>query len=174
MLGAKFNGIAVDPNTTNLFVTGSFTGSVDFGLGAITTPWGGNGGFFVAAYNASGTINLWTRAYGVSGDVGSAIAVDASGNLALTGYGVGDTDFLGNGMPTSGGGWFVANFTTSGAFRWAQRVANRSGGGGVAYDSLGHLLVGGWLGAYGSTFDFGGISITGQSPGDGFVVQYTK
>jgi len=131
----------------------------------------GNGGFFLAVYNSSGT-NLWAYANGASGDAGTAVAVDGSGNLAFTGQAGAALNF-GTGW-IRGSGWLVASFTTSGAFNWVQRAAYQSWGYGVAYDSLGHLYVTGLLGCYGATFDFGGISITQQSSGDTFVVQYTK
>jgi len=165
-------GIVTDPGTGNVFVTGGFTGSVDLGGGAMTTPWGGTGGLFVAAYDASGTYQ-WAKVYGGNGDTGYAIAVDGSGNLALAGSARGTIDFTSSGVPMSGTGFLLANFTTSGTFRWAKRSnQSQSWGYGVGFDSLGHVVAGG---SFYNTADFGGIS--GAASGGAynvFVGQYMK
>jgi hypothetical protein len=166
------NGIAVEASTGNVFVTGSFSGSADFGGGLMTTPMGGNGGIYVAAYGPTGAYR-WAKAYGASGDQGLAVKVDASGNLAVTGAAAGLIDFTGTGIYTSGQGYFLANLTTAGAYRWSKRATVASGyGSSAAFDSAGHLLVGG---CFQGTVDFGGISATAVAGyTDGFVVQYTK
>jgi hypothetical protein len=172
VLGANAgNGIAADPSTGNFFVTGAFTGSVDFGGGAITTPWSQNGGLFVAAYGPGGNY-LWAKGYGASGDTGNAISVDGSGNLALTGASGGLIDFTGSGVPSGGAGFIVASFTTSGSYRWSHRANNLVDNGyGVGFDSNGHLFA---TGRFELTQDFGGTSVTAQGYEDGFLAQYSK
>ena len=78
-------GIAVD-GQGNVFVSGFFTGSVNFGSGISISANGGSQDAFVAKYSASGTI-LWARSGGSSGnsDRGNAVAVDNSGNVYVTG-----------------------------------------------------------------------------------------
>jgi hypothetical protein len=171
--GTAGNGIAADPITGNVLVTGGFTGSVDFGSGtAITTPWGGNGGWFVAAYDPSGNYQ-WAKAYGTSGDEGYAITADGSGNLALTGTALGLIDFTGSGITMPGTGFLLANFTTSGSFRWAKRSNNsQSRGEGLSFDPLGRVVAGGY---FYSTTDFGGISATaGSGDYNAFIAPYSK
>jgi hypothetical protein len=178
LLGTKAsgNGIAVDPNTGNIFVTGGFSGSADFGGGVVSTFY--SGGVIMAAYNPSGNW-LWNRAYGGTGDSGAAITLDGNGNLAITGGSSYPLDFVGNGSYLYTGYYFVANFTVSGnsppSYRWARR-ANANRGTGIAFDEAGHVITTGNFG--GSTslvVDFGGVSASVLSGvTDGFVVQYEK
>ena len=164
------NAVATDPNTGNIFVTGGFSGSVDFGGGPISTL-GGGGAVFLAAYDPSGSY-LWAKCYG--GEAGHAVSVDGNGNLALAGKCDGAIDWQGTGLYTPVYGFFVATFTTSGTYRWA-KCAGGSGtgcGNGVAFDSLGHVITAGW---FEGTTDFGGVSATasGAYP-SAFTVQYSK
>ncbi|TAL00568.1 MAG: hypothetical protein EPO07_09525 [Verrucomicrobia bacterium] len=148
-------GIAADPVTSKVFVTGS------------------SGGFFLNAYDSAGN-PLWSKVNGGSGDEGRAITVDASGNVAITGHSSQMLDF-GDGIYRGGGYLFVANYTTAGGFRWAKR-ANTNTGTGIAFDSLGHVLAtGNFGGSLALTVDFGGVSASvGMGVTDGFVVEYTK
>jgi len=164
--GTSGNGIATDPGTANIFVTGSFSGTVDFGGGAIGTS--GNGGFFIAAYNSSGNY-LWAKAYGASGDAGMGVSVDQSGNVAITGQSQTALNFGSSWL--FGSGNIVANFTTAGAFRWADRANTTSCGYGAAFDSNGHLLI---TGDFRATLATGGISTTARGYQDGFIAHYTE
>jgi hypothetical protein len=164
--GGIGNGVATDPATGNVFVTGSSAGALDFGGGPVI------GGVFIAAYGPTGNY-LWARGYGASGDSGMAIAVDGNGNLALTGQFTSALNF-GNGS-MYGSGWFIADFTVSGnlppVVRWSKHANSTSYGSGLAYDSLGHLLMTGCFQIL--PIDFGGLTVTPRGYTDGFVVQYT-
>jgi hypothetical protein len=167
------NAITADPGTGNVFVTGAFTGSVDFGNGTpVSTPWQQNGGFFVAAYDPSGNY-LWANAYGASGDAGYAIAADGNGNLAVAGTSSGLIYFNSALTDESGEGFILTSLTTSGAFRWAERSnQGQSWGYGVSFDPLGHVVAGG---SFYYTADFGGVSAsTASGAYNGFVAQYSK
>jgi hypothetical protein len=168
-------GLAADPNTGNVIITGDFRGTTDFGGGPVAS--GPSGTVFLTGYGASGN-NLWARAWGgnntSTGDVGTAVNVDAKGNLALTGQLYSPAD-LGGGL-VGGGGYFVAAFTVSGnappVYKWA-RSASTSTGYGVAFDALGHLFS---SGSFQYTMDFGGgLSATAPVGSTGaFVIQYLK
>src|SRR5262249_54816387 len=140
LAGVAGDGIATDLNTGNIFVTGQ-----------------GSGGIFLNAYDPSGN-SLWAKAFGSSSDAGLAVCVDANGNLAITGQsGSMFLDFAGTGSYLVGGAYYVASFTTSGTFLWAQRPSSNGGTGtGITYDLLGHVLT---TGNYHGTANFGGISI---------------
>ena len=171
-------GIATDPNTGNVFVTGTFSGTADFGGGPISSG-AGTGAIFLAAYDPSGT-NLWTVKGGGSSssgpDIGMAVKVDGVGNLALTGAHYSPLSFGGSWM--FGHGYFLEVFTISGntppSSDWSQHSGNTGAGGGgnaLAFDTTGHLLTGGW---FSGITDFGGGPVTASSAANGFLVQYMK
>jgi len=149
---APVNGVAADPSTGNVFATGGFSGSVDFGGGAITTRWGG--GIFIAGYGASGNY-LWSKAYGQSGDIGYGIATDGAGHLAIADYNAGGIDFLGTGIYTSGN--FLISFTISESsapvYEWAASNGAYTGDG-IAFDYSGHVVIHGTQGGSGFTAQF--------------------
>lgn len=152
-------GIALS-STGDVFVTGAFEDTVSFGgIDQIST---GYNDIFVAAYDNDGGYR-WSNSYGSgSDDYGNAIAVDASGNVFVTGDFEGIVNFDGGGDLISSGDWdiFVASYDVDGIYRWAQRFGSggalgESGdsGFGIAVDSIGNVFV---TGAFTGAVDFGG------------------
>lgn len=152
--GVAGKSIAADPLTGNVFVTGQ------------------SSSIFLNAYDPSGN-PLWAKTFGGSADVGQSVSVDGSGNLVFTGSAGSGLDFAGNGTYLIGGSYYVAEFTTGGAFQWAQRPSRNGGvGTGIAFDSAGHVVT---TGNFYSTADFGGIAVkapTGVT--DGLIAQYSR
>ena len=75
-------GGAVD-GSGNGYVTGHFTGTVDFGAGDVTSN--GDYDVFVTKVNAAG-VHQWTTTFGgTTTDLSSGVAVDGSGNVYTTG-----------------------------------------------------------------------------------------
>lgn len=91
-------GIAVD-SSGNAYVTG-FTVSLNFPTtpGAFQTNYGGGATVFLTKLNPTGSVLVYSTFLG-GDDLGSAIAVDASGDAFVTGS-TGSTDF-----PTTPGAW---------------------------------------------------------------------
>ncbi len=94
--------------TGNLYVTGYFSGSADFGSGndLIST---GEGDIFIARYLSSDGSFQQAKHYGGTGSAagdnyGFSICTDSSGNVYATGSFAGTADFSANGR-TSAGGW---------------------------------------------------------------------
>jgi hypothetical protein len=87
-------------NNQNSYVTGCFTGTMQFG--DISIYSNGDTDIFVAKADVSGNW-LWAVAFGGSGpDSGSDIALDGAGNIYVTGYfsetvNIGGTNFSSNG-----------------------------------------------------------------------------
>lgn len=151
-------GLARD-SAGNLYVTGSFQGTVDFDPGssqALLTSHAGSD-IFVAKYDAGGNY-LWARNYGSTSsaaDAGYGITVDTSGNVFVTGQFAGTVNFnpgaakAFNLKSTGGTDAFVLKLTNSGMLGWAVRVGATQAdrGRGIAVDSAGRIYV---TGAFGS------------------------
>ena len=99
----NINGMAVD-SSGNLYLAGSFQGTVDFDLGAgvsTLTSAGGNDAF-VAKYDSAGNL-LWVRSGGgVSSDVATTVVVDGSGNVIVGGSFSQISNFGGVGLTSNG------------------------------------------------------------------------
>jgi hypothetical protein len=92
--------VAVDANG-DVVVTGVFFDTVDFGGGPLTSA--GNGDIFVAKYSASDGSHLWSRRFGgTSFEEGSGVAVDANGDVVVTGRFHGTVDFGGGPLTSAG------------------------------------------------------------------------
>jgi hypothetical protein len=169
-------GIAHDPTTDSIIIGGGASSSTDFGGGPINT--GSGVAAFVAGYGPAGNY-LWVKTWGGSDsfaiDGVTAVAVDQSGSLAVTGSTGSGLDF-GDGW-ISGAGYTVVNFTLAGnlppVYQWAKRASYvQSGGNGVVFDGLGHVLTAGWML---SRIDFGGMTAGIVTPYNGaFVAQHMK
>lgn len=108
--------VAVD-SEGNFVVTGFFEGTVDFGA----EPTASHGGrdIFIACFNGAGELS-WVNTYGSdSTDEGEAIAMDADGNVYVTGNFQGDVDF-GDGLRSSAGSSdvFVLSLDRNGELLW--------------------------------------------------------
>jgi len=135
------DGVAVDPEG-NVTIMGSFHGSVDFGEGALVSA--GLSDVFLARFSPEGRL-LWSRRFGdAQAQRPSGLAVDAQGNIALTGVFDGSIDF-GDGALTSPHAQspFVALFDAGGRLRWSRRLGDEgaSRGGPIAFDTTGQVVV---------------------------------
>lgn len=130
--GDKGNGIIVDASG-NVFVTGSFSSpSINFGTGTMTNT--GSNDIFTVKYDQSGNA-IWAKNVGDSGnDAGNGIAVDASGNIYITGLYSSSSINFGTGSLTNAGSntqdIFIAKYNSAGTAVWS----TRSGG---SLDDLG-------------------------------------
>jgi hypothetical protein len=92
--GSQFSTSVAAGGSGNVVVTGRFTGTVDFGGGALTTE-SGNDDIFVASFDVYGN-HIWSRRFGeTQTDGGQSVDADASGNVVMTGYFAGPADFGG-------------------------------------------------------------------------------
>lgn len=129
----------------NLYLTGTFSKTVDFnpGAGADTgTAPEGVFGIFVTRIHADGTYG-WTRTMsGNSFARGVAVGADSAGNLYVTGHFYRTVDFNpGTGVQnlSSSGDWdmFVAKFTVSGDYLWTKQI------GGSDWDMVQDIKIDG-------------------------------
>lgn len=165
-------GIAVD-SSNNIFVTGSFLGTVNFGGAALFGAAGDS--IFIAKYDSNGN-HVWSRtALESSSTFGHAIAVDASGNAFVTGVFGGFINFEGTSSQlNSNGGYdvFVVKLGAStGTGVWSKEFGGASesdNGSSIAVDHSGNVVV---VGNVYNTVDFGGGPVLARSI-DGYVVNY--
>jgi uncharacterized delta-60 repeat protein len=147
---ARYNGpagtddiayaIAVD-GSGNVYVTGSSGGS------------GTSLDYATIKYNSSGT-QQWVARYDSAGlnDTGYAIAVDASGNVYVTGS---------SGGSGTGLDYATIKYNSSGTQQWASRYNGPAGTDDIAYalavDSSGNVYVTGSSGGSGTSLDYATI-----------------
>jgi hypothetical protein len=135
-------GIAIDQTTGNVYVSGAFSGSVDFDPGSGSTGLGSSGGkdAFVLKLDNAGNF-IWARGLGspTGQDFSYAIAFDPSGNGSIYSTGIfhGPADFdpsVGGFYITSygiDGDVFISKLDTAGIFVWAKAFS----GSGSFYDN---------------------------------------
>lgn len=95
-------GVAVD-TSGNIAVSGSFQGTLDFGVGALQNTNATDTRAFIAKLDSSGK-PLWSKAYGPAGGQTSANSVgfDSGGNILATGGFTGSIDFGKGSLPSTG------------------------------------------------------------------------
>jgi peptidoglycan hydrolase-like protein with peptidoglycan-binding domain len=161
-------GIAVD-SSGNIYITGYFYETVDFGAGNITSS--GSADIFVLKLNSSGTFQ-WVSTYGgTSGDVGEDITVDSSGNSYITGIFEGTVDFGAGNITSSGSAdIFVLKLNSSGTFQWVNTYGGSAFdvGHDIAVDSSGNSYITGY---FEGTVDFGGGNATSAGAADIFILK---
>ena len=172
------NDIEID-NSGNILITGATISSTNIStIGAHQTIYGGNIDAFIVKFNSSGTLQWGTYYGGAGDDQGSCIAVDALGNVLVSGY----TSSL-SGIAVQGahqtilGGnddAFIVKLFSSGTLYWGTYY----GGTGVDYvkgiitDALDNVIV------IGVTNSITGIATTGSYQSflrgdfDAFIVKF--
>jgi hypothetical protein len=168
----------------NVYITGVFFGTVDFDPGpavcSVTpVPYGCNA--YVAKYDALGNF-LWVKNIAIAASYGNnSIAMDISGNIYITGFYSGTTDFNpGPGVfsVTSSAGsadMYLVKLDGNGNFIWANTMGSTTDdrGNEVVTDPAGNVYV---AGNFTGTVDFdpgpGIISRTSSGGTDMFLLKY--
>lgn len=163
--GGTSNDVGWDVATdasNNVYVTGRFLGSVDFGGGAIQS--GSQEDVFVLKLAADGSYG-WARKIGGSGyDVGQGIA--ARGNaVVVVGFFNGSMTVDTTTLTSAGSAdiFAMSMATADGATNWVKRFGGSFGdvATDVAIDNSGNAVLTGW---YAGTVNFGGGAMS--TPGD--------
>lgn len=159
-------GVAVDPSTGNIALTGTIGGSVSFGPVNLNSL-----GLFLALFDPTGRA-LWAHNYSTSQfDVGYSVAFDQTSGIAFAGQ-VASLANFGGGTTSGPQSFFVATYDRNGTYRWARRGGSNGNAAakGVVFDGSGHALI---AGDCSGTVDFGGQSVTVQ-PGEtgSFLTDY--
>jgi hypothetical protein len=158
-------GLAVD-FSGNIYISGSFIGSVDFdpsGNGTassmLTAP-GAQSDIFIAKYNPDGEL-IWAHNFGGSGgDGGFSIKVDGS-HVYVTGVFNGNVDFdPGPGTATIASNQFtrsafIAKYDLNGNYVWAKSVIGGESSSEIAVNDLGDIAITGYYQVNNADFDPG-------------------
>jgi hypothetical protein len=154
----------------NVLITGYFSGTVDFGGGPLTSAGGAQ--VYVVKLDPGGT-HQWSKSFGEQVQAQS-LAVDASGNVLVTGVFDGSIDFGGQTLTSLGGGdVFIAELDPAGAHKWSVRFGDSHGqvGQSIAADGMGHVLVAGDMSG---SVNFGGGTLTSAGASDVFVAKFLE
>ncbi|MCK5796699.1 MAG: SBBP repeat-containing protein, partial [Deltaproteobacteria bacterium] len=118
----------------------------------------------------------WSKHLSSTGDaVGYGVAIDAQGNIYVTGRFQGNADFGGGALLTSAGDFdiFLASYTAKGALRWAKRFgdAEEDLGYDIALDPSGNIA---FIGEFQGTTNLGGKSLVSAGKRDVVIASFTS
>lgn len=174
------SAIALDASG-NVYTTGFFEGTVDFDPGAGTANLVSAGEFdvFVTKFDPDGNF-VWAKRFGGAGpDNGAGIAVDAGGNVVVTGNFVFTVDFdpgagTFNLASVNDFDAFVVKLDASGQFLWAKSFGGdgTENGAAVAIGPANSVLL---TGSFYDTVDFdpgaGTVNLASAGDSDIYVVK---
>ena len=155
--------IAVD-SAGNVLLTGSFTGTLDFGNNPMTAV-GSN--LFIVKFDGAGN-HIWSRNFqGIS----RSIVVDSADNVILTGMFSGTLDFDNNPMTAVGSNLFIVKFDGAGNHIWSQNFQGTSEDTSwdIVVDSAGNVVL---TGQFFGTLDFGNNPMTAVGGLDLFIAKF--
>ena len=161
---------AVDVDASgNPIAAGDFFGTVDFGGGVLSSALTVD--VFAAKFTAGGSY-LWSKDFGDPDyQYARGVAVDASGNVIITGPFAGSVNFGGD-VLTSAGQYdvYVAKFDPDGMHLWSKRFGdlNSQVANAVAVDAAGNVVV---AGDFAGAMDFGGGALTSAGNTDIFIAK---
>ena len=143
--------VAAD-NKGNIVLTGTAAGKTDFGGGLLGSSSSGQIDFFIASFASDGS-HRWSKVFGDNNpQAGRDVAVDAAGNVLLTGHFTGTINFDNTTTLTNSGTGssldvFVAKFKGSdGTLGWARSFGdtmNDQLGRSITADPSANAIVGG-------------------------------
>ncbi len=174
VLGSR---IAVNKNDGSVYITGAFSGKVDFDFGPGTADLtaSGLGDIFIAKYKANGNY-LWAKHFGgnsSSYSEGSAIALDLAGDVYVTGSFY-NTVYFGSTTLTCNGtsDIFLAKLDELGNLSWVKQAGGHGTnlGLGITADNPGNIYL---TGSFEGAAIFGSISpLNNSGGGDIFLSKY--
>ena len=158
------NAVTTD-GSGNIYVIGSFTGTISLGGGGTLTS-AGSYDIFLAKFSPTG-VHQWSQRFGdASLQEGIEIVAAPNGEIVIAGHFQGTMTFLSPSNPnpillasTGGTDIYVARFTTDGVPVWANRFGdvNFQYCNAIAMDPFGGVAI---VGAFLGSVNFGGSSNT--------------
>jgi hypothetical protein len=130
----------------NIYIAGSTTSGL-FKIGSMQFGGKGSEDMFVAKLNSSGSFTWASTAKGTSIDHATGVAVDANGNIFVTGYFNSTSISFGTTTLYEAGDYdmFIAKYFSNGSLDFAKSVGADNGekGNAIAIDNAGYVLVAG-------------------------------
>ncbi len=175
--------IAIDASS-NIFITGSFSGAADFDPSAGVANLISNGldDIFLAKYDISGNYLFANKIGGTGNDEGYSITTDIAGNVLLTGSfkntvdfdpGAGIVNLVATGINRD---MFLAKYSSTGSYIYAMRAGGvgYAEGDAITTDAGGNVYI---MGLFHDTTDFdigaGVANLFAQSPNPSiFIAKY--
>ncbi len=180
--GSYGQGVAVDDGG-NAYITGFFTGSVDFdpGTGTRLLTSIGSSDVYLAKYDVNGNY-VWANSMGGGNDdYGFGVDLDHNGNVYIAGFYKNSADFnpgSGSAILTSVANsrdGFVAKYDSSGGFLWANSIgdAGSDESRDLSVDRNGNVYV---AGVFSGSVDFdpgnSNATLASAGLGDAFLAKY--
>lgn len=174
----------VNDSFGNLYITGSFAGTVDFDPSATNNSSVASGGLdmFVAKYDTAGNY-IWHKTFtGVGSVTGRSIVVSNAGTaIYITGEYEQSVDFdpdAGTVSLTASAGYdgFVLALNSTGGFNWVKAIPGTSDQmpSNIDIDINGNILIAGVINGT-TAFSTGGtMNITSNGLTDGFIAKYAN
>jgi hypothetical protein len=164
------NALSVD-NNGDLVIGGQFAETAAFGSSQVVSHGGGDA--FVARLTNAGHW-LWSIGAGSDdNDATNALAINAAGEIYVTGYfsdraQFGATVLRGRGMDDA----FVGKLSAGGGWQWVSPAisSNTAYGNGLTVDPAGGVFV---TGSFSGNAQFGDTRLNSPSSDDGFVARLT-
>lgn len=195
MIGStQYEGVTdIKTDGTNIYVTGSFQGTVDFdedNVVANDTHTAVTTDMYLAVYNTDGVLQ-WMKVIAANPDSGEyqggwTVNYDENGNIFIGGYFTGsnvdfdpDNSIAGDTKTTAGYDGFIAKYNSGGVFQWVKTYPTTTAGGttGIENDSTGNVFVTGYFSGTNIDFDADNVvtNDTQSSAGsaDVFVAKYS-
>lgn len=163
----------------NTYITGSYTSSyINFGAFSLLNSFSGTADIFLVKIDPSGSV-VWAKTFGgADGDQGNGLAIDASGNVILTGWfasaSITFSPTVLNNLGTASSDLFIAKYDSDGNLIWAKSTGGsiNDRGYAVSCDANSNIFVTGWYTSSTINFGTGNLTNAGTSTNDIFVVKY--
>lgn len=169
------SAVAVD-GTGNVYFTGYFAGTIDFGGGPITVPFISDLDVYLTKLSTTGAY-VWAKGFSNNGnEIGYGVAASSTGDVVMVGafnsrVNFGGGNIQANDVEEDG---FVAKFSTAGVHQWSKRFGDvmDDTARAVDIDGSGNVAV---TGEVRGSVNFGGSTLTGSLVyTDAFVASYSS
>ncbi len=162
-------GISTDVSG-NVFITGHFQGSVDFGGGVLTSA--SSADIFIVKFDPNGN-HIFSKRFDDSSSENAyafGITTDSSDNILITGYFTSSIDFGGGVLNAIGYRMFVVKFDSSGNHIFSKSFGSSSSlAESISIDLADNILIGG---SFKNSIDFGGGVLTSAGGKDIFIAKF--